>query len=445
MKTILISFLSVSLLLVSNSLKADEGMWLPMHIKRLNEVDMQKNGLQLTAEEIYSINNSSMKDAIVQLGNGCTAEVVSKEALLLTNHHCAYGIIQANSTVEHDYLTDGFWAYSKDKEIPAEGLKVSFLVRMEDVTKDILALVSDEMDESTRSSTIYAVLDSLEEKAVEGTHYNARIKSFFDGNEYYMFIYETFTDIRLVGAPPSAIGKYGGDTDNWMWPRHTGDFSLLRVYANAENKPAEYSIDNVPYTPKHSLPISLDGVRKDDYAMVMGYPGSTDRYLTSFGVKNAIEKKYPATVKIRAERLGLMKEDMDVSDEVRIKYASKYAGISNYYKNYQGQIKALTALNVVAQKQNIESKYAKWANASGERQLHFGDALTKIEEGYKELDKYTIDRVYLNEAIFGSEVLLHSYYAIKINDLLVDNEPKSAKVTQAAAAIKEKLYAKFKD
>lgn len=425
--------------------RADEGMWLPMHIKRLNAVDLEKAGLQLTPEEIYSVNKSSLKDAIVSLGGFCTAEVISNEGLMLTNHHCAYGIIQANSTVDHDYLTDGFWAYSKDQEIPAEGITASFLVRMEDVSETINKELSDDMDEDTRTNTIHMLMDSLEEAATKDTHYNARVKSFFHGNEFYLFVYETFEDVRLVGAPPSAVGKFGGDTDNWMWPRHTGDFSMLRVYADKDNKPAAYSVDNVPYKPKHFLPISIKGIEKGDFSMVMGYPGSTDRYLTSFGVKNAIEIKYPASVKIRGERLGIIKEDMDLSDEVRIKYASKYARVSNYYKNFQGQIKSLTEHNTIEKKKNLESKFQKWAEESAERKMVYGEALTKIESGYEKLNKLTLTQTYIAEAAFGSEILSFAGNATKLHEALALNEANSSAVTEASAQMKAKLLPKYTD
>ena len=312
--------------------KADEGMWLPMLVKRLNYVDMQKQGLQLTPEEIYSVNNSSLKDAIVRLGRGfCTGEIISDQGLMLTNHHCGFGAIQELSTEENNYLDDGFWAMNKSEELPA-GFSVSFLVRMEDVSETINAELNEEMSLQERTAKIRKLSDSLEKLAVGETHFEAQVKSFYNGNEFYLFVYETFQDVRLVGAPPSSVGKFGGDTDNWMWPRQTGDFTLFRVYADKDNKPAEYSEDNVPYTPKHSLPISLKGVKEGDFSMIFGYPGSTDRYLTSAGIKYELEVRQPSYVKLRREVLDIYEEEMAASDKVRLQYASKHASISNYWK-----------------------------------------------------------------------------------------------------------------
>ncbi|MBE0641278.1 MAG: S46 family peptidase, partial [Bacteroidales bacterium] len=274
--------LSVTMLLIGGNVRADEGMWLPMLIERLNYTDMQKMGLQLTPEEIYSVNQSSLKDAIIIFGRGCTGEIISGQGLVLTNHHCGYGAIQANSSVEHDYLTDGFWARSLEEELKNDGLIAKFLVRMDDVTARVLDGISADMSEADRAAKIKERTAAIEKEVTEGTHYDAVVKDFFYGNEYYVFVYETFKDVRLVGAPPSSIGKFGFDTDNWMWPRHTGDFSLFRIYTAPDGKPAEYSKDNIPLKPKHFLPISMDGVKKGDFSMILGNPGSTSRYMTSY-------------------------------------------------------------------------------------------------------------------------------------------------------------------
>ena len=301
-------------------------MWLPQLLKSMNESDMQAKGLKLTAEEIYSLNNSSLKDAIVSLGGGsCTAEMISSEGLMLTNHHCAFGSIQEHSSVSNDYLKDGFWAMSRDEELKNDGLTASFLISIEDVTGRVLTELDSDMSEKERSEKIREVSKKIINESTNETHYDARVKSFFGGNDFYLLIYETFKDIRLVGAPPSSIGKFGGDTDNWMWPRHTGDFALYRVYCAPDGKPAEYSIDNIPYTPKHHLPIQLDGVENGDYTMIFGYPGSTDRYLTSFGVQQALDITNPTIVEIRDEKLAIMKAGMDASKRTKIQYASKYA------------------------------------------------------------------------------------------------------------------------
>ncbi len=319
--------------------RADEGMWLPMFIQRLNYVDMQKEGLHLTAEEIYSINHSSLKDAIIMFGGGCTGEIVSPNGLIFTNHHCGYGSIQSHSTVDHDYLSDGFWASRYEEELPTPGLTARFLVSIQDVTATVLAGVKDNMTESERSDKIKENAKKIEFTNTKGTQYDARTVSFFNGNEYYLFLYEVYKDVRLVGAPPSSIGKFGADTDNWMWPRHTGDFSVFRVYANRENQPAEYSADNVPMKSKQFLPVSIKEKKRGDFEMIMGYPGSTDRYATSNTVKWALEKNNPMVVKIRTKKLDILRTDMAADAEVRIKYASKYAGSANYWKFFIGQNK----------------------------------------------------------------------------------------------------------
>jgi hypothetical protein len=336
--------------------KADEGMWLPLLIDRLNIEEMQKMGLNLTAEEIYSVNNSSLKDAIVQFGNGCTGEIISPKGLILTNHHCGYGNIQAQSSTEHDYLTDGFWAYSHDQELPNEGLIVKFLVRIEDVTSKVLAEVNDKMSFEDRQKAIQKAIKATTTEAVEGSVNEAIIKSFFAGNEYYMFITKTYKDVRLVGAPPSSIGKYGGDTDNWMWPRHTGDFSMFRVYGDENGEPAEYSKNNKPLHTEAHLPISLDGVEKGDFAMILGYPGGTDRYMTSFGIEHNLKHVYPDRIKIRRAKLDILKEDMNADPAVRIQYSSKYARIANYWKNFIGMSKGFKAglINFHLEKKNME-------------------------------------------------------------------------------------------
>lgn len=421
--------------LCQQTLKADEGMWLPLFLKRLNYEDMKKKGCKLTPEEIYDINKSSLKDAVVMLSGGsCTAEVISVEGLLLTNHHCGYEAIQTNSTVEHDYLTDGFWAKSKAEELPSGGITASFLVRIEDVTARILAEVNASMSESERTAKVRQLGKTIEGEATNGNGYNAAVKGFFNGNEYYLFVYETFTDVRLVGAPPESVGKFGGDTDNWMWPRHTGDFSLLRVYANAENKPAEFSKTNVPFKPKHSLPISLDGVKEDDFTMVMGYPGTTDRYLTSFGVQTALDLTNPAVIKIRDKKLKIMREDMDASTDIRIKYASKYAQTANYWKYFIGQSQQLRNNNVVQKKKDIETKFNQWAGQDPQRQAKYGSALSDIEKGYEEIRKITLNRTYLNEGVFqGAAIMLFSFQMGQMKELMAD----STKTGELAEALGE--------
>ncbi|MAZ36540.1 MAG: serine protease [Crocinitomicaceae bacterium] len=366
--------------------KADEGMWLPMLVKRLNYVDMQKAGLKLTPEEIYSVNNASLKDAIVGLGsparNFCSGEIVSKQGLFITNHHCGFGVIQDNSTTEHNYLKDGFWAMTKEEEIPA-GFSISILHHMDDVTPMILEAMNDTMNEIQRAQAARPIMDSLSKANSEEGRFKAVIKSFFAGNEYYMFVYEVFPDVRLVGAPPSSIGKFGGDTDNWMWPRHTGDFTMFRIYSNAENKPAQYSAENVPYTPKHHLPVNIKGTKKDDFSMIFGFPGGTDRYMSSFGVDHKVNVDYPDRIKLRRTKLDLYEEGMNSSEAIQIQYASKHAGVSNYWKNFIGMTKALNSLGVADKKRSEEADFEKWSTANSDRKAKYGEVLSLYKNGFE--------------------------------------------------------------
>jgi hypothetical protein len=390
--------------------KADEGMWLPMLIKRLNQRNLQEMGLQLTPEEIYSVNQSSLKDAIVSMGGFCTGEIISKNGLMLTNHHCGYDAIRENSTVENDILTNGFWAANYSQELPNEGLFVSFLVRMEDVTAEILPQLEGIESEAARNQKIGELSRAIAARAEEGTHYNAEVKSFYVGNEFYLFVYERFTDVRLVGTPPESVGKFGGDTDNWMWPRHTGDFSLFRVYTGPDGKPAEYSENNIPLKPKHHLPVSLTGVEDGDFAMTFGFPGSTDRYLSSFGIKQALDKKNPTIVEIRDAKLAALREDMKNSDAVRLMYASKYAQIANYWKYFIGQTEQLKELNVAATKEALEADFQKWADADPARKAKYGEALSMLERGFAMKDNTVVGGTYVLEAgLVGADIILFTY------------------------------------
>lgn len=429
-KILLLSLLLGSLFRLN--LRADEGMWIPMLVEKLNYADMKKMGLKLTAEEIYSVNNNSLKDAIVIFGRGCTGEIISDQGLLLTNHHCGYGSIQSVSTVENNYLRDGFWAADFKSEIPVTGLTVQFLVRMEEVTQKVLDGIQPSTSEQERAKLVSDRMKEIVKTATEGTHYNAIVKEYFDGNQYYLLIYETFKDIRLVGTPPESIGKFGADTDNWMWPRHTGDFSIFRVYAGADNKPADYSPDNKPFKPRHSLPVSIDGVKKDDFAMIMGNPGSTDRYLTSFGVEMAINETNPTRVKIRAEKLRIMDEGMEKSQDVRLKYASKYAGVANYWKYFIGQTRGLKRLDVVEKKKQIEHDFTARIETDPSLMKKYGEALPLIQKAYSSMSKYNLNRWYLNEAIMqGAEILGLAGRLNKLSELL------SAETTDKEAITKE--------
>ncbi|MEI6695595.1 MAG: S46 family peptidase [Bacteroidota bacterium] len=407
----------------------DEGMWLPMFIERLNFVDMQKMGLHLTAEELYSINHSSLKDAIVNFGNFCTAEVVSNEGLLLTNHHCGYESLQKHSTVGHDYLTNGFWAYNKSEEIPTEGLTATFLVRMEDVTKKVMADVSDTMSDASRRAAIRKVSDKLKKEAGEKGKYEVQIKGFFDGNEYYMFVYEVFEDVRLVGAPPSSIGKFGGDTDNWMWPRHTGDFSMFRVYTAPDGKPAKFAKDNIALKPKHSLPINIKGVKKDDYAMIWGYPGSTERYMTSYGIQSTLEQANPAIINAGNAMLPVMKKDMDADAAVRIKYASTYAQLANVWKNKIGESRGLKRLKVQDEKKALEDRLQLWINADAGRKAKYGNVIQDIATASKQLmdSKSEMNLWYFQGILMSSKTLLAPLQCMGMAAILEkkDNKPEA--------------------
>ncbi len=401
----LFTFFSI-ILLFNISIKADEGMWLLPLIQELNIEKMQQMGCELSAEEIYSVNKTSLKDAIAIFGSGCTGEVISDKGLVLTNHHCGRKYIQEHSAPEHDYLTDGFWAMSMEEEIPTPGLKVTFLVRIEDVTEKINSVFIDNMTEIERQDAAKIKGGNLAYEAIIGTHYSAKIKNFFGGNKYYMLVYETFTDIRMVGAPPSSIGRFGADTDNWMWPRHTGDFSFFRIYANKDNKPADYSEDNVPYKPKHHLPISIKGIEKNDFAMILGFPGGTDRYMTSIEVNELIKITNANRIYIRGIRQEILLEDMLANDTIRIKYANKYAGSANYWKNSIGMNKALKKLKIIEKKENNETEFTLWVNEDPKRKEKYGEALTLINNAVNSRVEYLHARQYIKETMLKSAEII---------------------------------------
>lgn len=389
-------------LFVGIFVRADEGMWFLMFIDRLNHRDMQKMGLQLTAEEIYSINNSSLKDAVVQFNGGCTAELISKDGLLLTNHHCGYDAIAELSTPEHDYLTNGFWAADRSQELKPKSLYVRFFVRMDDCTKRIMAKVSDNMSETERDKIIKEEIALIEKENSEGGKYVVSVRSFFQGNEFYFFVYQDFKDVRLVGTPPNSIGKFGGDTDNWEWPRHTGDFSMFRVYADANGNPADYSTTNVPLHPKHHLPINLNGVKEGDFAMIMGYPGRTNRWLPAGGIDQNVKYAYPAWVEASKTAMDAMKMYMDKDDNVRLNYASKYARTANYWKNRQGMIDALTQFQTAAAKAKNEAKFDAWANKP-ENKAKYGSVVTTLNNYYSATNDKSRHDNYLSILFRNSE------------------------------------------
>ena len=426
------------------STKADEGMWLPSLVGKLNIQKMNSIGCKLTAEQIYSINKSSLKDAVVALDRGsCTAEIVSADGLLLTNHHCGFGEIQAHSSVEHDYLRDGFWALKHEDELSNPGKTVTFLIRMEDVTDSVLFKVTDQMDDQTRMTKIREAVSKIEKDAKGESGYETRVRSLFESNKYYLFVTETFKDIRLVGTPPQSIGKFGGETDNWMWPRHTGDFSMFRVYCGPDGKPAEYSKDNVPYHPKSFLPISLKEVEKNDFAMVMGYPGTTTRYRTSNEVKYTMDVVNTARITVREAKLDIIRDYMATSQKARIQYASKFARSSNYYKYSIGQNKGLVALNVIGKKQAIEQTFLKWVNETSERKAKYGSALDSINAAFHNPDQ-KIAFQYAREALLsGAEIFAFAAESSSLYQALKGTD--KVKINAAAEELRKSLGEYFKD
>lgn len=373
--------LFLTMCLMAFPVKADEGMWFLMFIERLNHRDMEKMGLQLTAEEIYSINNHSLKDAIVQFNGGCTAEIVSKQGLVLTNHHCGYDAIAELSSEQNNYLKNGFWAKDKSQELKPKSLFVRFFVRMDDVSKRILSKVNDKMTEAERNKAIQQEIALIEKENNEGGKYTVSVRPFFQGNEYYYFVYQDYKDVRLVGTPTESLGKFGGDTDNWEWPRHTADFSMFRVYADKDGNPAEYSPENVPLQPKHYLPISLKGVQENDYAMILGYPGRTNRWMPANGIEQNVKYAYPAWVEGAKTGMDNMKKFMTKDATVNLQYASKYASTANYWKNRQGMIDALTKAKTAQTKTKEEAKFNAWANKA-ENKAKYGDVITTINNYY---------------------------------------------------------------
>ena len=393
--------LAALLAVVMQPLKADEGMWLPALISQRIE-DMQAKGLKLSAEDIYSVNQASLKDAVVLFGSGCTGELVSDEGLLFTNHHCGYSYIQKHSSVEHDYLKDGFWALNRSQELPNPGLTVRFLERMEDVTALVLkGYKPGKMDEQDRAKIVRKNSEKLKEQAVkDGKGLKASVEALYYGNQYFLFVFREYTDVRLVGAPPSSVGKFGGETDNWMWPRHTGDFSIFRIYAGKDNLPADYSEDNIPYTPKKSLKISRAGVKEGDFTFVYGCPGSTQEYVHSDAVKYISEVSDPEKIALRTTRLQIMKKYMDKSQAVRIQYSSKYAGVANAWKKWQGETKGLKKMKTVATKQAYEARFREWA-----RGTEYKDVLDNLAYIYAERNALYRAYEYYNETVRSIERL----------------------------------------
>jgi len=404
-------------------------------------------GLELTAEQIYSVNNASLKDAVGALDYGsCTAELISGEGLLLTNHHCGYGEIQYHSSVEFDYLKDGFWAMTREEELPNEGKTISFLVRMEEVTDQVLEDVLDEMGPEERATAMREVIGRIRSEATEGTHYEAQVRPMFAGNRYFLFVIETFRDVRLVGAPPESIGKFGADTDNWMWPRHTGDFALFRVYTGPDGKPADYSPENIPLKPKHYLPVSLNGYEKGDFAMVLGFPGSTTRYMISDEVQRLLDIDHPNRIKIRGIKQEIMMADMQADPKVRIQYASKYSRSSNYWKYSIGQSQGLMNLQVVDKKKAQEAAFELWVHENQDRKEIYGDALEMIRTGVEESREYEHTWQYLLECIYlGMESVNQGFALRELHSVLSQDEVKEEALAAITAGLKESAADFYKD
>ncbi|MDR2126622.1 MAG: S46 family peptidase [Prevotellaceae bacterium] len=384
------------------AVRADEGIWLPI-LQKYTVDDMQKKGFKLTAQDIYDINNSSLKDAIVQFNGGCTGVVVSKNGLLFTNHHCGYGQIQAHSSVEHNYLDHGFWAQANSEELPNQNLNVKFLYRMDDVTSQILQNINDETPETVRDSLISERSMQIAEEAEDGGQFETEVKPVYCGNQYILYIYEVYSDVRLVGTPPDAIGKFGGDTDNWMWPRHTGDFSVFRIYADKHNKPAQYSDDNIPYTPKQYLKISLKGYSENDFTFIYGFPGRTQEYLPACAVDMLLQHN-PHKIKLRTQRLNIINADMANNVEIRIKYASKQANIANAWKKWQGEYLGLQRLDAVNKKIEFEKRFTEWINQDDSRSI-YANLLFDFQQIYAQLNTYSLLNDYFNEAVMSPEII----------------------------------------
>ena len=445
-------FIIVFALLSTSIVRADEGMWL-LSLLGKNIEQMQAQGCKLTAEDIYSVNQASLKDAIVGLGNDgrpfwhfCSGEIISDKGLVLTNHHCGFSVIQKHSTVEHDYLSNGFWAYKYSEELPNPGITASILQRMEDVTDQVNAVLNDNMSEEERAAAIDAISKQISAKAVQGTNLQAQVQEMFEGNQFFLLVYKIYRDVRLVGAPAQSMGKFGGDTDNWSWPRHTADFCMMRIYTGPDGEPAPYNTSNVPLKPKHHLPVSAKGVQDGDFAMIMGFPGTTDRFLTSFGLKETMDVTNDIRYTVRTEKLRIMKEGMDAAAATRIQYASKYAQCANYWKYSHEQNIALENLNTMGEKERIEREFTAWVNADPARKAKYGNALTLIKEGYEAMHPYNVAMSYMQEAALqGPEVPLFAFQVANTLERALDANTPAEMKDMYIEAIKKNAAGFFKD
>lgn len=435
-------FLLFTVLFISQLL-AKEGMWIPLFLEKYNIEEMQKMGFKLTAQDVYDVNNSSMKDAVVIFGGGCTGELISGDGLLITNHHCGYRQIQSHSSVEHDYLTNGFWAMDRSEELPNPGLTVSFLEYMKDVSEEVFE-GAENLTEEEKQKQIKKNIANIEKVAGENGKFRTQVKPLFYGNQYFLYVYKIYKDVRFVGAPPSAIGKFGGDTDNWMWPRHTGDFSLFRIYADKNNEPAEYSPDNVPYQPKKFFPVSLKGVQPNDFTMVFGYPGSTMEYIPSQEVDIIMNQRDPERIGIRDKKLEIIGADMEKDAKVRIQYSAKYQGISNSWKKWQGEIKGLQRLDAVNKKLEFENEFQKWAKQNGKWENEYKPVFDNFKTLYTTYKNYVKPSDYYSEIVFrGVEVFS---LASQFNSLINSIESKQAeRVDMQRKSMQKRLSGFFKD
>ncbi|ESU29467.1 hypothetical protein FLJC2902T_08720 [Flavobacterium limnosediminis JC2902] len=386
-------------------------MWVPSLLKGMNETEMKNLGMKISADDIYAVNHSSLKDAVPHFDGGCTAEVISPKGLILTNHHCGFDNIQSHSSVEHDYLTNGFWAYKMEEELPNKDLFVTFIVRIEDVTNKVMESVANLPTEAEKQKKIQENIAMLNKTLPKESWQENSIKTFYDGNQYLLFVTETFKDIRLVGAPPSSIGKFGSDTDNWVWPRHTGDFSLFRIYAGKDNRPAEYSKDNVPYVPKHFFPVSIKGVKENDFTMVMGYPGRTQEYLPSYAVEQIVNSLNPAKIEIRDRALKTQDGFMRKDNAIKIQYAAKYAQVANYWKKWIGESKGLKKSDAVTIKQKFEKDLTDKINKAG-KQAEYGNLLADFKTNYEAIASYALARDYFSEVVLRNTEILNFGYRL---------------------------------
>ena len=430
--------LVLSLFVVSILAKADEGMWLPQLLQQLNESRMKALGMKISAKDIYDINKSSLKDAIVSFGGFCTGEIISDKGLVLTNHHCGFRAIQSHSSIGNNIIDDGFWAKNNQDELANKGLFVTFIKNIIDVSKEVLVGVNNSMSETERQSIIDKNIKKINDATTLKKFEKSFVRPFFESNSYYMFITETYNDVRLVGAPPSSIGNFGKDTDNWSWPRHTGDFSLFRIYANKNNEPADYAVDNVPYKPKRSLSISMKGIKENDFTMVFGFPGKTNEYLPSEAVRQIVDVNDPAKIYVRDKALAVLNKYMRADEAIKIQYAAKYAGIANAWKKWQGEVLGLTKTNAVEKKKKYEKEYSDKVNASKSLSEEYGTVLNNLNDAYKQIENYALARDYYLELsskveLFGLMSRIVSALNIKTSN---ENDLQNA-ATKLTAALSE--------